>query len=170
MYFHSKSWVIIFLFLACFEFVTAQKKITNAPKPSQEAIQLLDAVSRTTVAGAKGSESETHYELSVVWKSKNQPREIYWRNGDKWQLTVVYRITRKNIASDQKPIRTDISPDEINTGDTLLIMPISGGRFFMPENVRATNDRVALFVQLNNKTWEHKSINKFTKLPDIIMP
>lgn len=146
----------------------AQKKTVSSQK-TPPAI-LLDAVSQTTYPGVQGAEPTTNYEFSLIWRKQQTPIAIFWRNGDAWTTTQIFKVTRKNRAADQDAIQTEINPSELKMGDSIIIFPLYGGKYKMPTEVETSKNKTALFFQMNKTNWTNIAIKKFTKRPDILMP
>lgn len=161
--------LFLFVFIVALTFGCsfAQKKSTVNYK---QLALLLDATSQTTFPGVQGAAVETKFEFSLIWKNNITPQSIFWRNGNTWMTTQVIKITRKNRASDEAPLQKDIDLSEMKLGDSLIIIPIYKSKDVMPNAVRNSKEKVALFFQMNNKAWEYLSIKKITKRPDLLLP
>lgn len=140
-----------------------------AKKNKHNDIKLIQCYEQRILAGRNEAGIEINYEILAVWQGKKAPISLFFKNETDWKNCKIFRVTRKNLAADQATLTIEISPEEIKRGDSLLIQPISGGRYTMPKHINARIKK-ALFYQTTNSNWLFHQINKTERKEDIVMP
>jgi len=133
------------------------------------AATLLEVTSQRTLPGRSEADPFTDYELFVVWKSARPPLSFFWKDGEAWMPCQVKRFTRAGVPSDRRPELRDISLQQIRRGDSLMLVPLRGGKYPVP-SVAAAGKGSTLYFQISKSGWMYLPASHITRKPDIIMP
>jgi hypothetical protein len=147
----------------------AQSKRTSVG-PAKGYAKLIEATSQRTIPGIRDAEIETVFKFVVIWQSKEQPQDFFWKAPGIWQNCAVSRVhkrTNKTANSDWYTT-DDLDLNKIKKGDTLELVPVKGGKYPLPTLIPPNLNNVILF-KTNKTNWLQLSVGKITKKPDIVM-
>lgn len=125
--------------------------------------RILDGRYTRILAGRQETGIRYSYVLHLVWKSTTAPVSFFWKPSEGWQTCVLY----KGYLPGNGP-GNPIAPESVRKGDTLTIIPLSGGRDAMPDGIPASLKN-SLFFKTSKSKWLHLPV-KLQKAPDQVMP
>ena len=91
-----------------------------------------------------------HLEFVLVWEKSKYPQTFFWRGENGWLPCVMERAHKNKSGVDY--IGEKVSAGDIRKGDTLMLVPITGGRFAVPKDVPATAKNI-LYYKTGGSGW-----------------
>jgi hypothetical protein len=159
--------------IVCGTFLSAAALIH---KHQATTVQPVEAYTQRTVPGVRGAKPITKTTLIVVWKSNEFPESAFWRGDAGWENCNIEKATRNKMppnpkfkTAQQDFIAQRVTLDQIKKGDTLLLLPMPGGKFPIPKEFPDTSVNT-LFYKTPNSNWMHIRFPKVDKKADILMP
>ncbi len=154
----------VFVLSAC-----AQTKKTQSVKSAASYAQVIETTRYRTLPGAPGMEPTDEYRILIVWKSKQQPLEFFWRGAGGWlpcQVALAHKNS-KPAEGERWYTASEVSIDKVKPGDTLELLPVAGGKFPIPEQI--PSDAVnTLYLKTKKTTWMALPVKNIKK-QDVIM-
>jgi hypothetical protein len=132
--------------------------------------KLLESYSQKIIPGVQGQEITTEYQFLVVWQSSQKPETFFWKSPEAWMTCSVYKLDKKRAKDNTNTWfeTREIDLDKVRKGDTLVLIPVKGGKFPIPTTIPSNLKNIILF-KTNKSNWLFLQVGKMTKLPDIIM-
>lgn len=161
---------IVVAFTAC-----AQTKKSSGN--SSKDMKLLEATKQKLLPGVPGGEIEVKYRFVVIWKTSDKPETFFWRGEDGWLNCEVNKV-HKNARHQQDQngeelwyTSEQVSFDNVKKGDTLELIPVTGGKFPIPEEIPETAKNTIYYKTVKTKTtWLSLPVKTIKKMPSIAMP
>jgi len=141
----------------------------QADATNSRMASLIEASSQRTLPGREEDEITTRYELYLIWNGATSPETFFWKDGEAWMPAGVQKVSRVNVPADRNPRFLDIAPEAVQQGDTLRLLPMSGGKFAIPQEAAKASEK-AIFFKTGGSGWMHIPVEKMTRKPDIAMP
>jgi hypothetical protein len=147
----------------------AQAKKTSLSSGKGYA-KIWESYSQKVIPGVRGQEITTEYQFLVIWQSTQKPETFFWKSPEAWMNCAVYRLHKKKAKDNTNTwFQTEeIDLEKVRKGDTLVLVPVKGGKFVIPTTVPSSLKNIILF-KTTKSNWLFLQLNKMTKLPDIIM-
>lgn len=142
--------------------LSACAQTRKTPKATSYA-RVLDGSVTRILGGREETGIQYRYVLHLVWKSTTPPVSFFWRPSDGWQTCVLY----KGYSSNERAANP-VAPESVRKGDTLTIIPLSGGRDAMPAGI-SSSLKNALFFKTSKSKWMYLPV-KLKKAADLVTP
>jgi len=141
---------------------------TSALKQGKNWISVLESTAQRILPGRRESGISTNYHFIVIWKEKASPASFFWRGQNGWLSCNIQKVHKAKQGAMYTPDAAGLTAS-IHKGDTLELIPVTGGRFPVPAQIpdSAVN---TLFFKTTNTGWHYYAFKKLTQKPDIIMP
>jgi hypothetical protein len=123
------------------------KKAGSTASTSKEYVTLIKSSKQMSRDAKPGME----YNFFVRWESNIPPEAFYWKESDNWAPC---RITKASKATPGEYWEGsgEVVTENIKKGDTLLLMPLLGGKHPIPVEI-STDAINALFYKTVNSAW-----------------
>jgi hypothetical protein len=147
----------IFLFAVYF---TVSAK--TATKKQKSYFRLIEAYTQKTIPGIPGAQPKTAYHFIITWQAPKYPQTFFWRGENGWLPCKMSRAHRHGTDYVTENI------DEVHKGDTLELVPVSGGKFLIPAEIPVAA-RNTLFFKTGGSGWLAFPVKNIGKRDDILM-
>lgn len=135
---------------------------TQSKKKSKASVKVLDAY---MVSGDESDDNNPRRlpnRFVIVWQGTHAPDAFFWRGDGGWLPCEMDRAHLiKKVTSDVNSQMYSASDMDgtAHAGDTLLLAPVTGGRYPIPAEIPATTKN-ALFYKTNGSKWTAVPIKK----------
>ena len=146
-YLHIASVALTFLFFSGF-----------AQTPIQHHLKLVSAYTETIPESKQSNPPMAGYFFVVKWQEKTPPEAFFWRGDGGWLNCRIEKACKKG----KNYIGKDINLGKVRKGATLLLTPVTGGRFPVPEEI-PENAKNTLYYKTAGSGWIAFPVNKITK-------
>ncbi len=137
-------------------------------KQGKTWIGVLESTAQRILPGRRESGISTNYHFIVIWKEKAAPASFFWRGQNGWLSCTMQKVHKAKQDGNYIPDAAGLTAN-IHKGDTLELIPITGGRFPIPVEIPGSAVNT-LFFKTTNTGWHYYAFKKLTQKPDIIMP
>ncbi len=96
----------------------------------------------------------------LVWQQKQYPETFFWRGENGWLPCKMEKAHKDNAG--KAYVSENISAGDIHKGDTLMLTPVAGGRFPMPEEIPMSMKNT-LFYKFGGSKWMSFFVKKVAK-------
>lgn len=98
----------------------------------------------------------------VRWEGAGYPETMFWRGDGGWLTCRIEKAHKVNTKGKPDYIVEELATDNIRKGDTLMLTPLTGGRFPIPTEIpeQAKN---TLYYKVNGSKWLAFPVSKITK-------
>ncbi len=127
-------------------------------KKKSSPAKLVTAYSRTIPEAEQSNPPMEGHFFVVKWQDTKYPETFFWRGQGGW---LTCNIERAHKAG--KGYKTEqVTNGDIHKGDTLMLSPITGGRFPVPKEIpeKAKN---TIFYKVNGSAWLSLPVKKINK-------
>lgn len=124
-----------------------------AKKKKKACIKLVSAYTKTVAEEEQSNPPMAGTFIVIKWDYATYPETFFWRGEGGW-LTCNVGKAHKTV-KDKKTEYTaeDILPNEVKKGDTLLLTPLTGGRFPIPDEIPQKAKNTLFYKTGGSKTW-----------------
>ena len=137
----------------------------------------MESYTQRVVPGIRGGQSFLKTYFVLIWENKDFPETFFWRGDGGWFPCKIDLAHKVNQDAGTKPgnvpkvdyVTEDVGAENIGKGDTLLLVPIPGGKFAIPKEIPDTA-KYTLFYKVDGSKWLHYKVEKITRKKDVIMP
>jgi hypothetical protein len=144
--------------------VVASATMKKKPKTY---FKLIEAYSQRMIPGIPGAQIKTNYQFTIVWQGIAYPETFFWRGENGW---LTCRMTRKQKTAGTGSAGSEVvMNDQVRRGDTLELVPLTGGRFAVPPEI-PQSAKNTLFFKTGGSGWLSFPVKKLTQKPDILLP
>jgi len=149
---------------------TANRKLRKG------AVSLVEAFMQRTLPGRKEASAITTMHFIIVWNNKEYPEKFVWAGNDRasnCSFAKVHKIPLKanqHLYSGLDYYRENGSPDKIQQGDTLDIIPLGPGNVDLPQSMQSFPKNTLIYYKNNEKNFFGFHVDSITRKPDITMP
>jgi hypothetical protein len=119
---------------------------------------LIEAYHKTTAVG-EGNPPMTGDHFIIKWNDTNYPETFFWRGDNGW---LSCKIVRAHKAGKMMATTDDANGDQVHKGDTLMLSPVTGGRFPIPKEI-PTSAKNTLFYKVNGSAWLSCKVKSIAK-------
>lgn len=99
----------------------------------------------------------------IKWGYDTYPETIFWRGQSGW-LTCNIGKAHKMVQKGKTSYATEeIMPDQVHKGDTLMLTPVTGGRFPIPAEIPAKAKNTLFFKTGGSATWSSFAVSPISK-------
>jgi hypothetical protein len=98
----------------------------------------------------------------LVWQGTKYPETFFWRGDNGW-LPCRMEKAHKQDRDSQMYTSESISAGDIHRGDTLSLVPVTGGRFALPKEIPATAKNT-LYYKTGGTGWLSFPVKKIVKI------
>jgi hypothetical protein len=155
----------IILFLLAFPAISEGK--TAAKKKTKTYFKLLEATSQRTLPGIPGAAVKTDYNFTITWLAATYPETFFWV-GEGGRLPCGIRRVHKAPEGKGYTFENVLSRN-IHKGDTLRLVPVTGGKLPVPDEIPATAQNTLYFKTVGSN-WLSYPVKNIRRLPDIANP
>ncbi len=148
---------------------------TASNKKRVADLTVIEAYNQQTNAGIPGRPSKTDVHIVLKWNVKTYPETFFWR-GDvgflPCQTEKAHKLNKKKNTTIVKGVDYETvaaAGDEIHKGDTLMLVPIIGGKYPVPKEIPA-DAKNTLYYKTNGSGWKSVKIKTLTTKEAIAMP
>lgn len=137
-------------------FATAKRQKTN--------IKLIEAYTETS-APKDGSKAKTITQLVVIWQGADYPETFFWRGNNGWltcKTDKAHRVSAKAASKKNVYVTDAVDNNNIHKGDTLLLTPVSGGKFPVPAEI-PESAKNTLYYKTAGSGWLALPVKKIAK-------
>ncbi len=169
----------ILLLLAAFSLglSTAVQAKKKAKKKQAASFTLVEAYTQRVVPGIRPGAGQpappATTSFVIVWQAATYPETFFWRGDVGWlscRIDKAHKVTGKLRSPVPKDYTTEnVTGDQIHKGDTLLLTPVTGGRFPIPAEIPETAKNT-LFFKTGGSKWLSFHVDAITKKRDIVLP
>ena len=168
---------LLCLFVLCFGITAVAHAKKKAKKKSTASFKLVDAYTQRTIPGIRPGPGHPTppptTNFVIVWQAATYPETFFWRGDNGWlscRIDKAHKAVGKLHMPAGKDYMTEIvTGDQIHKGDTLLLTPVTGGRFPIPSEIPETAKNT-LFYKTGGSKWLSFHVDAITKKRDIVMP
>lgn len=143
----------------------------HSGRPSS-CVSIVEAFTREKMSGLEQGVAETGAYIVVRWNCKTIPETFFWRGQAGWFPCRVERVHARaqtaNSPGDGYQ-HENVAGMAFAKGDTLMLTPLSGGKFPVPAEVKDDMHNL-LFYKTAGSGWQKVPVNKFKKKPPVFMP
>lgn len=137
-----------------------------AAKKAKTHFKLLEATSWRTIPGIPDAPVKTQYRFVIVWQGAKYPETFFWRGTGGWlpcSIAKAHRMKKGGYTTEEA------AGDNIHKGDTLELIPMTGGKFPIPAEIPA-KAKNTLFYKTGSSGWLSFYVKNITKKPDVVHP
>lgn len=172
-----KSLLIAVSFAISIAAVAQTRKATKKPvKAKAKDMVLVEAYTQRTVMGVKGPAPQPEGTYIVVrWTARKYPETFFWRGKSGFFPCRVEKV-RKLTAVEKKTMPQgliytgpEITNDSVKAGDTLLLTPLTRGKFAVPKEIPETAQNT-VFYKVDGSNWLQLKVPAISKKANIMMP
>ena len=145
-------------------------------KKNATDLTIVDCWSQRLLPGRReASVSAPTLHFLVVWLAPTFPETFFWRGTTGWQNCNIERAKSSPVADFQQSRGMPkydcnyVQPEKIIAGDTLMIVPVVGGKFPIPKEISDTMHNL-LFYKTGGGDWRYLRIDNIRKERDIVAP
>jgi hypothetical protein len=140
---------------SAFATVKLKKKVT---------MKLVTAYTRTVPEELQTNPPAAGTFIVVRWNNAKGPETMFWRGEGGW-LNCNMERARKTVKAGKIEYASagEVMPDQIKQGDTLLITPVTGGRFPIPEEIPAKAKNTLFYKTPGNAKWQSFVVSPIAK-------
>ena len=120
----------------------------------QKAYATLVSARKAQAPAANGKMNPTT-ELVIVWNSSTYPESFFWRGENGWLPCRIQKYKKGASVTEAN----DIENGRVHKGDTLLLIPTSGGKFAIPAEIPETAKNT-LYYKTGGGKWLSLKVGK----------
>ncbi len=125
------------------------------PKPH---FKLIEAYTKTIPETEQSNPPMEGHFFKIRWESSSYPETFFWRGEGGWFTCSIEATSKvKNVRTTKQ-----ITNDKIRKGDTLMLMPLTGGRFPIPAEIPETAKNT-LYYKVAGSKWLAFPVKNITK-------
>ncbi len=166
--------IAMLLLLTAATGATAKHKTTKGGKNAKDIV-LVEAYTQRTLPGVPKAKLMTDTHFVIVWQATTAPETFFWRGDNGFlpcMMNRAHKIDLKKNPTMPRGIEYNIDENggpRIHKGDTLMITPVTGGKFAIPKEIpeKAKN---TLFYKTATPGWRSFVVTTIGKKADIAMP
>lgn len=141
-----------------------KKAVKKKPvRVKNKYFRLLEAYSQKAEKNrAAPPQTGTHF--IIVWSAATYPETFFWRGDNGWlncRMERAKKATGKHAAG-VNYVLNNTSAGDIHAGDTLMLSPITGGKFPIPAEIPADVKNM-LFFKTGGSQWLSYPVNVIAK-------
>jgi len=154
----------------------AQTKRHTAVSQSQ-SVQIIESVMQRVLPGQRGTPPSTRYSFIFVWRSAQEPKNLFWYSGSDWMSCTISKVHKTNYTAPKGNIapwgteyeQERIGLNNIKKGDTLELNPQSvvNAPLINPSLFKKGN--IFIVYQTKNK-WLYTRVKAIKRAPDLALP
>jgi len=174
IHFSSRYILLCFCLLYIPVSCLAQKKKAKPIKKAKAQVVLVEAYTQKSLGGMEGGappEVGTH--IVIRWDAITPPETFFWRGANGFFPCITLRAHSMKAKSRRPPgmeyILGNVMTNEIMAGDTIMLKPITRGKFPVPAEIPATVTNT-LFYKTGDTIWRKFPVPVITKKADIARP
>lgn len=141
-----------------FSFLIFHPLFTFAQSTEVPNVKLVTAFSKTIPANKQSNPPAAGYFFVVKWEEATPPETFFWRGESGWLNCVIEKACKKGKGYTGK----NIDLGKIKKGNTLLLTPVTGGRFPVPAEI-PENAKNTLYYKTAGSGWIAFPVSKITK-------
>ncbi len=151
-------------FLSLFVFCLFATTIATAycKKKKKHHFKLVTAYSKNIPQNEQSNPPMEGHFFVVKWKSNSTPQTFFWRGEGGWLTCKIESATESEKDGSGTYTGNNISIANISKGDLLLLTPLTGGRFPIPDEI-PESARNTLFYKVGNSNWLAYPVNNIDK-------
>lgn len=130
-----------------------------AKKKQKTHFSLVEAYHRPQEGDPGNEPPMTGDHFVIRWNDTNYPETFFWRGENGW-LSCKMERAHRTTKNGNFITETDGSP--AHKGDTLMLSPVTGGRFPIPKEIPA-NAKNTLFYKTGGSGWLSFPVKKIVK-------
>ena len=136
---------------------------------------LIEAYTQRTLPGMPRGTITTAEHFIVVWKATTFPESIFWRGDNGFLPCMIQKAVRVDPKANSKMppgidyLTEDYGSNKVHKGDTLMLTPVTGGKYAVPNEIPATSKNT-LFYKTGGSGWLSFPVTTIAKKRDIAMP
>jgi len=169
--------ILLLLIVLCFGITGIAHARKKAKKKSATSFKLVEAYTQRTIPGIRPRPGQPAPQPTtnfvIVWQAATYPETFFWRGDGGWlscRIDKAHKATGKLRMPAGKDYMTEVvMGDQIHKGDTLLLTPVTGGRFPIPSEIPETAKNT-LFYKTGGSKWLSFRVENIAKKRDIVMP
>jgi len=131
---------------------------TWAQSTQQPHLKLITAYTKTIPAGKQSNPPAAGYFFVVKWEESTPPETFFWRGESGWLSCSIEKACKKGKNYTGK----NIDLGKIKKGTTLLITPVTGGRFPIPAEI-PENSKNTLYYKTAGSGWIAFPVTRIAK-------
>lgn len=130
-------------------------------KKTQKAhFNLIEAYNKKIQEGTNSNPPMTGDHFVIKWEDANYPETMFWRGEGGW---LTCKIEKAHKAPKSGAYTTEeANGGQIHKGDTLMLSPVTGGRFPIPAEI-PTSTKNTLFYKTGGSGWLAFPVKKIGK-------
>ena len=143
-------------------------------KKNRSHFKLVEAYSQRTLPGRQhGAPPVTGLHFLIIWQDTKSPETFFWRGESGWLSCQISKAHKPAGSSKNTPqgmeYITETLTGGVHKGDTLMLSPVTGGKFPIPAEIPA-EPKNTLFYKITGSGWLAFPVNNISKKHDISMP
>ncbi len=129
---------------------------------SKKNLKLITAYTKTIEEGQQSNPPMAGYFFVVKWENKNYPESFFWRGNSGWLSCNIEKAHKKTTNGKTEYTHESFDVTTLQKGDTLMLVPVTGGRFPIPSEIPA-KAKNTLYYKVNGSKWLSFPVTKITK-------
>ncbi|MCF8448244.1 MAG: hypothetical protein K9G49_00120 [Taibaiella sp.] len=153
---------ILSLLLICIFATGTTYAFATAKKKPKKHFKLITAYTKTITETEQTNPPMPGNFFVVRWEGAGYPETMFWRGDGGWLTCRIEKAHKVNTKGKPDYIVEELATDNIRKGDTLMLTPLTGGRFPIPTEIpeQAKN---TLYYKVNGSKWLAFPVSKITK-------
>ena len=123
---------------------------SKAKKKQKTHFALIEAYNKKMPVAEPGAPPMTGDHFVIKWNDTNYPETFFWRGESGWLSCKVDKV-HKAVKAGGYTADPAIG-DQVHKGDTLMLSPVTGGRFPIPKEI-PTSAKNTLFYKTGGSEW-----------------
>ena len=129
-------------------------------KKTTANVTLIEAYTKAMPAADAGNPPMTGDHFIIKWNNASYPETFFWRGQSGWltcKIEKAHKFAKSNVYSTETG-----DGSTVHNGDTLMLSPVTGGRFAIPAEI-PTTAKNTLYYKVDGGKWLSFPVKKITK-------
>ncbi|WP_345077207.1 hypothetical protein [Nemorincola caseinilytica] len=132
-------------------------------KKKKTPVKLLSAYTRSIPDAEQSNPPMQGTFIVIVWNYDTYPETMFWRGQNGWltcNIEKAHRVVKKKVTT---YTTEEMMIDQVRKGDTLMITPLTGGRYPIPAEISQKAKNTLFYKTGGNNKWLSFSVSPISK-------